>query len=106
MPIVLKSGNLNLLEPSGPVQACNGIALPLPIYTMLWIRATFLWPTLYLCDLTASHFAVGLFTVIVSHLYMPREAPSLLRYPSFPLSGLLTLTALLVFKLQLLLQGG
>ena len=28
MPIVLKSGNLNLLEPSGPVQACNGVALP------------------------------------------------------------------------------
>ena len=27
--IVLKSGSLNLLEPSGPVQACNGIALPL-----------------------------------------------------------------------------
>ena len=30
--IVLKSGSLNLLEPSGPVQACNGIALPLVIY--------------------------------------------------------------------------
>jgi len=30
VPIVLKYGNLNLLEPSGPVQACNGIALPLP----------------------------------------------------------------------------
>jgi len=28
VPIVLKSGILNLLEPSGPVQACNGIALP------------------------------------------------------------------------------
>ena len=27
MPTVLKSGSLNLLEPSGPVQACNGIAL-------------------------------------------------------------------------------
>jgi len=26
--IVLKSGSLNLLEPLGPVQACNGIALP------------------------------------------------------------------------------
>jgi len=26
--IVLKSGSLNLLEPSGPVQVCNGIALP------------------------------------------------------------------------------
>jgi hypothetical protein len=30
MPIVLKSGSLNLLERSGPVQACNGIAVPLP----------------------------------------------------------------------------
>jgi len=29
MLIVLKSGSLNLLEPSGPVQACNGIAIPL-----------------------------------------------------------------------------
>ena len=29
VPIVLKSGSLNLLESSGPVQACNGIALPL-----------------------------------------------------------------------------
>jgi len=28
VPIVLKSGSLNLLERSGPVQACNGIALP------------------------------------------------------------------------------
>jgi hypothetical protein len=27
----LKSGSLNLLEPSGPVQACNGIALSLPL---------------------------------------------------------------------------
>ena len=33
MPIVLKSGNLNLLETSGPVQACNGIALPLLLST-------------------------------------------------------------------------
>jgi len=28
VPNVLKSESLNLLEPSGPVQACNGIALP------------------------------------------------------------------------------
>jgi len=28
MPTVLKSGSLNLLEPYGPVQAFNGIALP------------------------------------------------------------------------------
>jgi len=30
--IVLKSVSVNFLEPSGPVQACNGIALPL----LLW----------------------------------------------------------------------
>jgi hypothetical protein len=28
VPIVLKSGSLNLLKPSGPAKACNGIALP------------------------------------------------------------------------------
>ena len=39
MPTVLKSGNLNLLEPSGPDQACNGIALPY-IFTVV---CTYLW---------------------------------------------------------------
>ena len=28
----MKSGNLNFLEPSGPLQACNGTALTLPFY--------------------------------------------------------------------------
>jgi hypothetical protein len=28
----MKSGNLNFLEPSGPLQACNGTALPLLYY--------------------------------------------------------------------------
>ena len=32
MPSVLKSGSPNLLEPSGPVQACNEIALPLSLF--------------------------------------------------------------------------
>jgi len=34
VPIVLKSGSLNFLEPSGPVQACNRIALPLWDYSL------------------------------------------------------------------------
>ena len=29
--VVTKSGYLNFLEPSGLVQVCNGIALPLPL---------------------------------------------------------------------------
>jgi hypothetical protein len=34
--VVMKSGNLNFLEPSGPLQACNGTALPLPDYFILF----------------------------------------------------------------------
>jgi len=35
----MKSGNLNFLEPSGPLQACKGTDLPLqPFY--YWIHAT------------------------------------------------------------------
>ena len=29
--VVMYSGNLNFLESSGPLQACNGTALPLPL---------------------------------------------------------------------------
>ena len=36
VPIVLKSGSLNLLEPLGPVHACNGIALPFTYYILLY----------------------------------------------------------------------
>jgi len=34
--VVMKSGNLNFLEPSGPLQACNGTALPLPLLSILY----------------------------------------------------------------------
>ena len=33
--VVTKSGNLNFLEPSGPLQACNGTALPFYIKTSI-----------------------------------------------------------------------
>jgi hypothetical protein len=36
--VVLKSGNLNFLEPPGPLQTCNGTALPLPF--TYWLRET------------------------------------------------------------------
>jgi hypothetical protein len=38
-PIVLKSASLKLLEPSGPVEACNGIALPLSLSSSFQISA-------------------------------------------------------------------
>jgi hypothetical protein len=40
--IVLKSGSLNILERSGPVKACNGIALPLLAYIVLILCLEFL----------------------------------------------------------------
>ena len=42
----MKSGNLNYLEPSGPLQACNGIALPLPllgIVILYFLAVRFRW---------------------------------------------------------------
>jgi hypothetical protein len=33
----MKSGNLNFLEPSGPLQACNGTAVPLPLPLYIYI---------------------------------------------------------------------
>jgi len=41
VPIALKSWSLNLLEPSRPVQACNGIVLPFPIYLALFFSSHF-----------------------------------------------------------------
>jgi len=47
----MQSGNLNFLEPSGPLQACNGNALPfyVPVYNttvyMLLRRLLDIWPT-------------------------------------------------------------
>ena len=35
--VVMKSGNLNFLEPSGSLQACNGTALPLPFTMIIFI---------------------------------------------------------------------
>ena len=38
--VVMKSGNLRFLEPSGPAQACNGVALPLPFYCPFHLRSS------------------------------------------------------------------
>jgi hypothetical protein len=48
VPIVLKSGSLNLLEPSGPVKACNGIALLYPLLVARFKRQSRAIPLLSL----------------------------------------------------------
>jgi len=39
----MKSGNLNFLEPSGPVQACNRTTLPLPFTPEGWVVIAISW---------------------------------------------------------------
>jgi hypothetical protein len=66
MPIVLKSGNLNLLEPSGPIQAYIGVAFPfMPCFfkvihltnsTNLYIADTFIVQILLLVSASSSVF--------------------------------------------------
>ena len=57
--VVLKSGNLNSLEPSGTVQACNGTALP---FLLLVFRIT--------CNITVQ------FPCRPSELSVPEDIPN------------------------------
>ena len=58
VPIVLKSGSLNLLEPLGPVQNCNGIALPLH-YTLYYNRESRENSVPPTANLTSSRWLLG-----------------------------------------------
>jgi hypothetical protein len=62
----MKSGNLNFLEPSGPLQACNGTALPLP----LPYCSTYLLPARYTALLYEAQQLEGcnLFCILVAEL--------------------------------------
>jgi hypothetical protein len=64
VPIVLKSGNLNLLETSGPVQACNGTALPLPLpLTSIKGYEKFF----YVLFFNVPNFSITFFSFILAH---------------------------------------
>jgi hypothetical protein len=78
VPIVLKSGSLNLLKPSRPVQTCNGIALPLPFClkpTQLLLYTgdsqTLRWCTTNI-KLTISEY-YQYFCILIKHLKFERR---------------------------------
>jgi hypothetical protein len=52
----MKSGSLNLMEPSGPVQAYTGIALPLPF--LLTQTKQILGQNVVLQDLISNSFII------------------------------------------------
>ena len=67
LPSVLKSGSLNILEPSGPLQACNGIALPLLHLTRKRYYYTFLIHLLTLRLLMSYIYGAHILDVSRSH---------------------------------------
>ena len=52
----MKSGNLNFLEPSGPLQACKGAALPFYSWycTLLYVRCMVLHRVILRCEVRLS----------------------------------------------------
>ena len=67
--VVTKSGNFNFLEPSGPVQARNGTALPLPFYLSIGLRVSFVVPRSSSCsveNLSAPGFVFVVYVVMLS----------------------------------------
>ena len=52
----MKSGNINFLEPSGPLQACNGTALPLHFYLSSLAVSYRLPLSMYSWDTERSHW--------------------------------------------------
>ena len=56
----MKSGNLNFLEPSGPLQACNGTALPFTVLTSrrnAW-KKIFIFPLRYYANCVSTTLTV------------------------------------------------
>ena len=47
----MKSGNLNFLEPSGPLQACNGTALP-----FTYLSCDMIWRLRIICRVSIQNF--------------------------------------------------
>jgi hypothetical protein len=66
--IVLKSWSLNLLEPSGPVQVCNGIALPLPFLRFYCEDVIGEWKKLHNEELNGVYSSPNIVRVIKSRM--------------------------------------
>ena len=71
----MKSGNINFLEPSGPLQACNGTALTFTFLTSILMQFTHFHVHIHVEDvvkiviklaLIANVHFVGLYYIIIS----------------------------------------
>ena len=69
--VVTKSGNLNFLEPCGPVQACNGTALPLPllytVFARIWIQPS-IWKRI-------NDYVISIITILALYFTNVKRLP-------------------------------
>ena len=74
--VVTKSGNLNFLEPSGPVQACNGTALPLHSVKKVHVSngkqgyARSKTTKIYKISMISVYIAIFLIHLVTSHKFL------------------------------------
>jgi hypothetical protein len=69
VPIILKSGSLNFLEPSGPVKACNWIALHLP-HNVYFVFALSLYEPVRLHKLVSMRAITKLTKSTLNYVYI------------------------------------
>ena len=74
--VVMKSGNLNFLEPAGPLQACNGTALPF----VSWVRVSVSKATGNRCKLICGSRQVSCVFLLSS--LQPRHLSNSVRFVS------------------------
>jgi hypothetical protein len=61
--VVMKSGNLNFLETSGPLRVCNGTALPLYIYMFVCVCVcVYVCVCIYMCVYIYIYVCVCVYT--------------------------------------------
>jgi len=109
---VSKSGSLNLLKPSGPFQACMGIALPYPLPPpplfsfLLKLKFRNMYPTVWQYSTTFVLVieSLKIFTTVIEHIFfliiwtfLPQNSTS----PLLPLRELLSLYLLQDFTTAL-----
>jgi len=82
LPIVFTSGSINLLKPSGPVQACTGITLPFTIHIYKYVSKVDDWLTvlhrsitLVNLQLDKQNSSLFIYNTFIKILYVFRALP-------------------------------
>jgi len=64
LSLYVKSGNLNFLEPSGPLQACNGTASLYVEVSQNKLKGMYFWVCVFIHNMNNSHLIV-----LLSHYF-------------------------------------